>query len=265
MQSVVKDESDFVSNVDTKSDIDVLAYLPIAGAYHAEPIMVSKGVWRWRHKPTNAWHKLKLRSDKGGRYLLANENHVLGRLKSQYAPEVYGCYDFEQDRILVSGYAKGNTLAALIREQGHAFNGYQYFVSSLIDSLVECHRSDVVHNDIKPNNIIYDGKDMRLIDFGLSLSIGADIGQLPFRGYRHSYSLPALKEGKGQASTDMDWYACLVVLFVTIYGQLPSVCWKKEQPILSAFSGMLEDAAFSKLYRQFLMLRITELDENLNI
>lgn len=124
---------------------------------------------------------------------------------------------------------KGETLATRLKrvdaisiEEGTAI------MSQLISGLAAIHAADIIHGDIKPNNIMLDGSgpDVRLFiaDFGLASASGSAtmiFGNKAIAGTPH-YMAPELVCGKApdQAS---DLFAVGVVLHEVFFGQKPAI------------------------------------------
>lgn len=232
--------------------------------YQSLPLPIGKGVWRWWHWPSEQWHCIKVRSHKSGRYLLDNECQVLAGIQSKFVPRLIEKVTTPDQTMMVSSYANGPTLASVIRQQGAGFEGCSQVMMQLVDALVECHRSRIVHCDLKPNNLILSGSTIQLIDFGHSMDIGRDISKLPYRGFSPSYSHPALKDGKTAVTPDFDWYAFFVVMHVSFYGKLPALNRAPSTPLMGVFESMIQRSGLPKLYQRYLTQQLADLDLRLS-
>ena len=75
---------------------------------------------------------------------------------------------------IVEEFIPGSSLAFWLRKQRHVF-GMQEIRSiglQLLDALEHLEQRGIVHGDLRPANILYDGERVSLIDFGLSEHIG---------------------------------------------------------------------------------------------
>jgi serine/threonine protein kinase len=97
-------------------------------------------------------------------------------------------------------YFEGPTLQALIDQKKPITEQLwlEYF-ESLIETLMYCHESGIIHRDISPSNIILTTHGPKLIDFGLSYLKGSErlsqqieltIGTPPFRSPEHYHGEP---------------------------------------------------------------------------
>jgi serine/threonine protein kinase len=231
-------------------------------SYLDMPVPMGRGVWRWLDN-SHQWHCIKARSDDSGHYLIANEWDKLSRIQSQHVPKVLAHRVLDQASLLVTDYSPGTTVSHLIKHRGAGFSDYEIIVTQLINALMDCHRHSVVHGDIKPNNLVFDGETLQLIDFGHAGLIGELLQEKKYRGFSPSFSLPSLKEGQGKVSTDADWYSFFIVVYVLKFGRLPVFDFATDKPISNIWGDLIQEMNISALYRKFLVNRITELDQNL--
>lgn len=90
--------------------------------------------------------------------------------------------------------------------------GVRYFLE-LLGAVSFCHRSLIVHGDLKPSNILISDDRVRLLDFGVGYFADPDIAIKDKRvhGYSMEYAAPELRAGK-VASVQTDIYALGVLL-----------------------------------------------------
>ncbi|MEM7277017.1 MAG: serine/threonine-protein kinase [Pseudomonadota bacterium] len=78
--------------------------------------------------------------------------------------------------------------------------------NEVCDAVVYCHRSFVVHGDIKPNNILIGEDRVRLLDFGIGkwTKHAGTPGTRPATGFTKGYAAPELEAGEGHTvATDI--------------------------------------------------------------
>jgi serine/threonine protein kinase len=153
-------------------------------------------------------------------------------------PNITAVYDFgyseEGVPYLVMEYVQGPTLSAVITEQGPFAPGRALHVLSQIASAVHAaHQADVVHRDLKPQNIVLYTREeqpdfVKVLDFGTSKILGPDGGaSLTTQGTSlgtPAYMAPEqLVEGQEQVDHRADLYSLGVVAFEMLVGRPPFV------------------------------------------
>lgn len=131
---------------------------------------------------------------------------------------------------LVMELAKGGDLfGKLSRRPNHRFPepiARRYF-HQLISALHYCHRNNVAHRDVKPQNLLLDEEgNIKLSDFGLSAV--AEAGEAKTLLLKTACGTPAFAApeivGRSRAGYDgskADAWSCGVILFVLLTGSLP--------------------------------------------
>ncbi|MEH6577993.1 MAG: phosphotransferase [Amphritea sp.] len=238
----------------------ILERLPTANEYEPEPVAIGEDLWRLRHQPSGRWHRFKTGVSEKQRYFLANEAYWLRRLTSLSSACCHGIYDMDPHRVLITEYLDGLTVAALIREQGAGFAGHEKVILQLYEALKACHQLGVVHGDIKPNNLIFNGQSLFLIDFANADRERNQISERPFRGYSPSYSLPCLQRGVGEVSPLMDWFAYLIVVRLILGGSMPKFDWQASDTASSMLVTWLAGSGLPANDRLFLESVAYQLD-----
>ena len=146
----------------------------------------------------------------------------------------YGQLD-DQSAYIVMEFLQGETLSKRILHGptplplGTALS----FAFQLADSLAAAHAKDVIHRDLKPDNVMIvtdsqapGGERTKLLDFGIA-KVTDDIGQMPVRtrtgaimGTPH-YMSPEQCRGAGQVDGRSDTYSLGVMLYEMLSGERP--------------------------------------------
>ncbi len=145
------------------------------------------------------------------------------RLSSE--PHVVTIYDVgEHDGrpFTVMEYLPGGTLAALMRgpvEPGRALA----WLSQAADALDAAHAHGVVHRDVKPANLLFDGADrLQVVDFGIARLVDETLGMTAPGTILGTAGYLAPEQASGRETTAAsDRYALAVVAYELLTGRRP--------------------------------------------
>lgn len=81
-------------------------------------------------------------------------------------------YKIEKNKISVIMPLMNGDLKSLIKNYTFNINNIPKYFKQIVLGLHTCHYNDIIHRDIKPDNILYDATndEFKLIDFGISLT-----------------------------------------------------------------------------------------------
>jgi hypothetical protein len=150
------------------------------------------------------------------------------RLARQVAhPNVCRVYDFVDtgtEQFVAMEYVDGETLAALLRRVGRLPPKRAIGLAhQIVRGLAAVHEQGVLHRDLKPDNVMVDGRGhARLMDFGIaSLSQDSRHSASALMG-TPAYMAPEQLLG-GPPSSRTDVYALGALLFELVTGRLPII------------------------------------------
>ncbi|MEJ7775306.1 MAG: serine/threonine-protein kinase [Nocardioidaceae bacterium] len=107
--------------------------------------------------------------DDQGRARMAREVTSLRRVRSPRVAEVYDADPWGDTPYVVIRYVPGLSLHDHVEQHGPiAGDDLIAFARGLAEALVAVHVVDVLHRDVKPSNVLMEGKNPVLIDFGLA-------------------------------------------------------------------------------------------------
>lgn len=126
---------------------------------------------------------------------------------------------YEDQVVIVSEYADGGSLAdKLNREQKLPLKEAVELTIGILSGLEFLHGRQIIHRDIKPQNILLQGNTPRLADFGISRAMQTTMVSSAVIG-TDAYMSPEAFDGKRNAQTDI--WSVGVVLYQLLKGSLP--------------------------------------------
>lgn len=141
-------------------------------------------------------------------------------------PNIVSVFDVgEQDDVyyIVMEYVNGSTLKEMIQKNG--FAPYAYVVKiavGIAKALRHAHERNLVHCDIKPQNILVD-RDYtpKVTDFGIARAISSSTITADKDIVGSVYYLSPEQAGNGRVTSKSDLYSLGVVMYEMITGNLP--------------------------------------------
>ncbi len=104
------------------------------------------------------------------------EAQVIARLEH---PHIIPLYDYWRDpdgAYIVMRYLRGGSLRTLLNEQALTLAEASGVLDQLAGALAVAHRHEVIHRDIKPDNILFDEDgNAYLTDFGIAKDLSSDV------------------------------------------------------------------------------------------
>ncbi len=96
---------------------------------------------------------------------------LMSTMKSDYVIQLCGFQVKEGDRMDLYLPFMNSTVDKLVGEGNFNLIKFPMYAKQMIMGLHECHRCDLIHRDIKVNNIVYHAADdtFKIIDFGISV------------------------------------------------------------------------------------------------
>jgi hypothetical protein len=107
--------------------------------------------------------------DDEGRARLAREVTSLRRVRSPRVAEVIDADPWGEVPYVVTRYVPGLSLYQQLKQKGPVqTDDLRFLAHGLAEALQAVHDVDVLHRDVKPSNVLLDGRAPVLIDFGLA-------------------------------------------------------------------------------------------------
>lgn len=132
--------------------------------------------------------------------------------------ENYFCMNSNEIALLLE-YAQGGTLKQLLKERGKIEEDEaRIIISQVLEALIYCHSKELIHRDLKLDNIVFADKErkkIKLIDFGISGIQKEEINAGSVR-----YLPPEVNSGAEMSSNPgVDFWAVGCIMFEIITGE----------------------------------------------
>ncbi len=141
-------------------------------------------------------------------------------------PNILTVYDYgqaEDTAYLVTPYIEGGTLHDKLRkERKFTLQQASAYLTQVAAALDYAHRRNVIHRDIKPQNMLLRAEDDRLLlgDFGIAKVLSSSSAQSR-TGVMGTISYMSPEQLEGNVAVGTDIYALGCVLFQMLTGELP--------------------------------------------
>jgi len=159
-----------------------------------------------------------------------SEAQALAQIESPYIVQIHALSRLEIGRVIVMEYVEGENLEARIGEEGLSWRQARPYVRQMLTALEHAHGADVVHRDVKPQNVLLadtptrHGNRLKMTDFGLAkLTASAEQSRTVTEGVYGSlsYMSPEQVEGLGGVDHRSDLYSLGMTTYRMLAGRLP--------------------------------------------
>lgn len=159
------------------------------------------------------------------KYIL-NEKNLLVNIDHAFIVKLIKSYSDSKNFFLLMEYIDGKTLNSYLYNKNKNENSsisttiidIQYIVSSLLVTIQYLNKKNIIHRDVKPDNILIDNKGyVKLIDFGIAKEIKNYTDTIVGTSY---FMAPEVIEGKGY-SFSVDYWSIGICLYLMIYKKFP--------------------------------------------
>ncbi|MDD7280962.1 Stk1 family PASTA domain-containing Ser/Thr kinase [Floccifex sp.] len=151
------------------------------------------------------------------------EASAASRIHHPNVVDIYDVGEYNGMHYIVMEYIKGHTLKQLIAKRGALPEQEALYIMKQLTSAVLCaHQANIIHRDIKPQNVIVkDDGTVKITDFGIA--IASNSVQLTSNntvmGSAH-YLAPETTQGK-EPNQQVDIYSLGIVFFELLSGSVP--------------------------------------------
>ena len=184
-------------------------------------------VWRVRYRRTQEIFALKEMSkrkilDKKSEYSINNERVFLSKLRHPFLVNMHYAFQDTDNLYLVIDILNGGDLRFhCSRYRKFSEEQTRFFVACMVHALSYVHANNVIHRDVKPENLILDDKGyVHLTDFGIAKENKGDNSSET--SGTPGYMSPEVILGIGH-SFSVDYYAIGVIGFEFMTGKRPYI------------------------------------------
>ena len=149
------------------------------------------------------------------------EKHILSKLNYKFIANLNFSFQDEEYLYLILDFFPGGDLRFYMNK-GIIFSEIQikFFISNLILSLNYIHNNNIIHRDVKPENLVFDGRGyLHLTDFGIARKIKND-KIITDKSGTPGYLAPEVLMKKPQHFSS-DFFSVGVICYELLYGKKP--------------------------------------------
>jgi len=148
------------------------------------------------------------------------EIEILKQLVHVNIAKLFEIIETEDHLNIVMEYAERTLLSYVLEKSGLAEDESRDFFMQMLSAINYCHKKNIVHRDIKHQNILLRQGVIKLIDFGLSNFFEEGRLRATFCG-TPAYASPEMILGKKYVGPEVDVWSLGVVLYSMLTGNFP--------------------------------------------
>lgn len=199
-------------------------------------LLIGKGgfskVWKVKYKLTNEIFALKEISKlrilaKNIRKNIFWELDILSKLKHPFLLNLHFAFqDSEHLYIVTDFFSRGDLCYHIDQDIIFTESQTKFFIACIIHGLSYLHKKNIIHRDLKANNLMFDSKGyLHIIDFGLSKEKDRD--NYLYNHCTYLYAAPEILF-KNNYSFSSDFYSIGVIALFLMYRVFPYTGTKEE-------------------------------------
>lgn len=171
--------------------------------------------------------RVELDDAPGARERFRREAEAVAALRHPNIIPIYSVGEADGLAFFVMPLIEGGSLAdRLAREPRQPAEEARRILREAAAGLAAAHRAGIVHRDIKPDNILLDGPDARVVltDFGIAKALSGDAGRLTQTGAvigTPHYMSPEQASGERAIDHRSDLYSLGIVGYQMLAGEVP--------------------------------------------
>lgn len=189
-----------------------------------------------------------LSNDAEARHRFERESYIVARLNHANVIHVFDRGITTDDMpYFVMEYVEGTDLGTACKTKSLSYREKIDIVIQLLKALSYAHKNNVIHRDIKPDNILIDDEgNVKVLDFGIAqfydeqnkvqerTSTGTVMGT-------YSYMSPEQRESADNVTAQSDLYSVGVVMYNLFTGKLPSGVFPEPHTLNDELNAQISD------------------------
>lgn len=172
---------------------------------------------------------IRTESGFGSAYRRMFEAQRAGR-RFKFIPDILECYSRDGQMVVIMECVRGNTLQEAVYQSDPSLAFAANAFPLICDAVTELHTEfdpPIIHRDLKPSNIILTGRDLALIDFGISREYHEQ-AECDTTHFGTREFAPPEQYGFGQTGVYSDVYSLGMVLYFCLTERIPDSQARKD-------------------------------------
>lgn len=169
-----------------------------------------------------SFNKSNIPNDRAKKKIL-QEVKLMQKLKQNSVVKIYETFETPKYLVIIMEYISGGDLLSFVKKRNKLNeSSARYIFRQLITALELIHSQNVVHRDIKLDNILLDiNNNIKICDFGVGKLIRSKKELLYDQCGTPAYIAPDILKNNGYEGPQVDIWSAGVVLYAMLSGMVP--------------------------------------------
>jgi len=151
------------------------------------------------------------------------EVNLMRKLRVENVIKIFETFETNKYLIIIMEYISGGDLLSYVKKRNKlSENVAKYLFRQIVSALEYTHNQNIVHRDIKLDNILLDiSNNIKICDFGVGKQIKSKKEILYDQCGTPAYIAPEILKGNGYEGPPVDYWSAGVVLYAMLSGTVP--------------------------------------------